>query len=203
MMAEGAPALILASGSSTRRALLERAGLRFAVEVPRVDKAALKESARAEGLSAGEAAVLLADAKAMRVARRHPDAVTLGADQILVCEGEWFDKPEGMEGARSHLRKLRGKRHELQTAVVAWRGEERLWHHLAAPRLTMRDFSDAVLEAHLELEGEAVLSSVGAYRFEGPGAHLFSRVEGEHAAILGLPLLPLLAWLRDFGVLLR
>ncbi|MBY0336197.1 MAG: Maf family protein [Acetobacteraceae bacterium] len=203
MMRDDAPPLILASGSATRRALLERAGLRFAVKVPRVDEAALKEGAQAEGLTAGEAAILLADAKAARIARRHPDAVVLGADQILVCEGRWFDKPEGMDGARAHLRALRGRAHDLATAVVAWRGEARLWHHLATPRLTMREVRDEALDALLALEGEAVLGSVGAYRYEGPGVHLFRAVQGEHAAILGLPLLPLLAWLRDFGVVLR
>lgn len=198
-----APPLILASQSAARRELLARAGLRFEALPARVDEAALKEGARAEGLSAEDAALLLADAKAARIAARRPEAVVLGCDQILVCEGAWFDKPDGMEGARDHLRRLRGKPHELVTAVVAWQANRRLWHHVAAPRLAMRGFSDAALEAILALEGEAILSSVGAYRFEGPGAQLFARAEGEHAAILGLPLLPLLGWLRDFGLLLR
>lgn len=197
------PPLILASQSAARRALLERAGLRFEALPARVDEAAIKESAQAESLSPQDAALALADAKAARVSAKRPEALVIGADQLLVCEGRWFDKPEGMEGARDHLRRLRGRSHDLVTAVVGWRGNRRLWHHLATPRMTMRDFSDAVLEAHLALEGEAALGSVGAYRFEGPGAHLFARAEGEHAAVLGLPLLPLLAWLRDFGVLRR
>ncbi len=197
------PPLVLASQSPARRDLLARAGLRFEALPARLDEAALKEGARAEGLTAEDTALVLADAKAARLSARRPEAVVLGADQILVCDGAWFDKPEGMAGAREHLRRLRGRPHELVTAVVAWQANRRLWHHVAVPRLAMRGFSDEALEAILALEGEAVLGSVGAYRFEGPGAQLFARAEGEHAAILGLPLLPLLGWLRDFGVLLR
>jgi septum formation protein len=197
------PPLILASQSAARRDLLEGAGLVFLAEAARVDEAALKEGAQAEGLTAADAALLLADAKAARIARRRPEALVLGADQLLVCEDVWFDKPDGMEGARERLRRLRGRTHELVTATVAWQGERRLWHHLTTPRMTMRDFSDAVLEAYLAAEGEALLGSVGAYRFEGPGVQLFAWAEGEQAAILGLPLLPLLGWLRDFGLLAR
>ena len=122
---------------------------------------------------------------------------------MLVCEGRWFDKPAGMDGAREHLRALRGRTHELVSAMVCWRGGARVWQHLARPRLTMRDFSDGFLDAYLEAEGEAVLASVGAYRLEGPGVQLFDRIEGEHSAILGLPLLPLLGFLRQHGLLAR
>jgi septum formation protein len=193
--------LILASGSAARRALLAGAGLDFDVVVSAVDEAAIKESAQAEGLPASEAAVLLADAKASRVARRHPDAVVIGADQLLVCEGAWFDKPDSVEGARGHLLRLRGRAHELVTAVVAWRNGERAWHHVATPRLAMRDFSEAFLDRYLAEEGAHVTQSVGAYRLEGPGIQLMREVRGEHTAILGLPLLPLLAYLRDSGVI--
>ena len=127
----------------------------------------------------------------------------IGADQLLVCEGRWFDKPPDMVAARAQLLALRGRPHELMTAMVCWRGGQRVWQHLARPRLTMRGFSDAFLDAYLALEGEAVLGSVGAYRLEGPGVQLFDAVEGEHSAILGLPLLPLLDFLRGHGVLLR
>ena len=199
----GDPPLVLASASSARRAVMEAAGLRFEALAAAVDEAAIKESARAEGLEAEDAAMLLAEAKAQRVARRHPEALVIGADQMLVCDGEWFDKPADLEGARSHLRALRGRPHELVSAMVCWRGGQRIWQHLARPRLTMRPFSDEFLDAYLAAEGEAVLSSVGAYRLEGLGAQLFSRIEGEHAAILGLPLLPLLDFLRGHGVLLR
>jgi septum formation protein len=197
------PPLVLASASAARRAVLAAAGLSFAAEAAAVDEAAIKESARAEGIPPGEAAAALAEAKARRVSRRAPNgALVIGADQILVCEGAWFDKPADAAAARAQLLALRNKAHELQTAVVCWRGGERVWGHVETPRLTMRAFSDAFLDAYLEAEGEAVLSSVGAYRLEGLGAHLFSAVRGEHAAVLGLPLLPLLGFLRGHGVLL-
>lgn len=193
--------LILASGSGARRALLAQAGLAFEVVVSAVDEAAIKESARAEGLPPAEAAVLLADAKAARVARRHPEAVVIGADQLLVCEGAWFDKPEDLSAARRHLERLRGRAHELVTAVVVWRTGERAWHHVATPRLVMRDFSDAFLERYLAEEAEHVTKSVGAYRLEGPGIQLMRDLRGEHTSVLGLPMLPLLAYLRDSGVI--
>ncbi|MBK1656763.1 Maf family protein [Paracraurococcus ruber] len=198
-----APPLVLATASTARQAVLRGAGLAFTAEAAAVDEAAIKESAQAEGIPVEDAAMLLAEAKAQRIARRHPEALVIGADQMLVCDGRWFDKPVGMDGARAHLRALRGRTHELVSALVCWRQGQRVWQHLARPRLTMRDFSDDFLEAYLAAEGEALLSSVGAYRLEGPGVQLFSRVEGEHAAILGLPLLPLLDFLRQHGVLLR
>lgn len=192
--------LILASQSLSRRALLEGAGLDFEAMPAAVDEGAIKESARAEGVSAADTAILLADAKAARIARRHPEATIIGADQLLVCEGEWFDKPADIAAARGHLTKLRNRAHELMTAVVVWRNGQRAWHHLATPRLAMRDFSDAFLDEYLAREGGFVTSSVGAYRLEGMGIQLMRDIRGEHTAILGLPLLPLLAYLRDAGV---
>jgi septum formation protein len=112
----------------------------------------------------------------------------------------WFDKPTDMDAARAQLLALRGKTHRLVTATVAWRGGERIWQDVTTPRLTMRNFSEAFLDAYLAAEGEVLLSSVGAYRLEAMGVHLFSRVEGEHSAILGLPLIPLLGFLRQHGV---
>lgn len=196
------PPLVLASASAARRALLEAAGLRFEAIAAAVDEASIKESARAEGIPAADAALMLAEAKARRVAQRRPEALVIGCDQILVLGDRWFDKPEGPAGARAHLRALRGHSHLLVTAVLLWRGGERIWQHVATPRLAMRPVSDAFLDAYLALEGERVTESVGAYRLEGPGVQLFDRVEGEHAAILGLPLLPLLGFLRQHGVLL-
>lgn len=193
--------LVLASQSASRRALLTASGLEFEALPAAVDEATIKESARAEGMAVAEAATLLADAKAARIARKHPEAVIIGADQILVCEGEWFDKPEDVEAARAHLRRLRNKPHELVTAVVVWREGERAWHHVARPKLVMRDFSDAFLDAYLAREGGFVTQSVGAYRLEGLGLQLMREIKGEHTAILGLPMLPLLAYLRDSGVI--
>ena len=196
------PRLVLASASASRRAVLRAAGLRFDVRTADVDETRLKHTARSEQADAATAAVRLADAKAASVAATEPDAVVIGADQILVCNGAWFDKPADLAAARTHLETLRGRAHVLATAVVCRHGGRRVWQHVAEPRLVMRRFSDGFLDAYLAMEGGHVLGSVGAYRLEGPGAHLFSHVEGEHTAILGLPLLPLLEFLRRSGVLL-
>lgn len=194
------PRLILASQSATRAALLTAAGLRFETRPAHIDEDEIKRSARAEGVSADETALLLAELKAHRVARTNPEALVIGADQLLVCEDRWFDKPATLADAAAQLRALRGRPHVLVTAVLCQRGEQRLWHHIARPRLTMRKFSDAFLADYLALEGANVTTSVGAYRLEGPGMHLFEAITGEHAAILGLPMLPLLGFLRQHGV---
>lgn len=195
------PPLVLASASAARRAVLEGAGLHFEALPAAVDEAAIKEAAQAEGIAAADAAIILAEAKAERIGRRHPEALVIGCDQLLVCEGRWFDKPPDLAAARAQLLALRGRRHELVTAVACHRHGSRIWQHVATPRLAMRDFSDAFLDAYLAMEGERVTTSVGAYRLEGPGVHLFASVQGEHAAILGIPLLPLLGFLRQHGVL--
>ncbi len=183
--------------------MLEAAGIAFTVQAAAVDEAAIKQSARAEAMGAADAAILLADMKAQRVARTRPDALVIGCDQLLVCGEDWFDKPGSVAEARRHLQALRGRDHRLVTAVVCHRDGHRIWHHLAQPRMTMRAMSDAFIDAYLAAEGAAVTATVGAYRLEGPGAQLFDAIAGEHAAILGLPLLPLLGFLRQHGVLLR
>lgn len=195
------PRLVLASASTARRAVLEAAGLRFEAMAAAVDEDAIKAAAQAEDIPPADAALMLADAKAERIARRDPEALVIGCDQLLVCEGRWFDKPADIAAAREHLLALRGRSHQLVTAIVCHRHGGRIWHHVAAPRLTMREVSDAFLDAYLATEGATVTQSVGAYRIEGPGVQLFSKVEGEHAAILGVPLIALLGFLRQHGVL--
>lgn len=195
------PPLILASGSTTRAALLRAAGLVFTTATPGVDEAAIKESAQAEGIPPADAALLLAEAKAGRISRRNPGALVIGADQLLVCEGAWFDKPPDMPAAAAQLARLSGRRHELVTAVLCHRGGARVWQHVATPRLTMRDLRPEVIADYVATEGEAVTASVGAYRVEGLGLRLFRQIEGDHSAILGLPMLPLLGFLRQHGVL--
>lgn len=199
MMQRDAPPLVLASQSAARAMLLRGAGLRFEARPARVDEDSIKRAMRAEGATAADTALALAGFKAQRI--RDPAALVIGADQLLVCGDAWFDKPDGMDGARDHLQRLRGREHCLVTAVVCHRGGAEVWRHVATPRLQMRGFSDAFLDDYLAAEGDAVLRSVGAYRLEGLGVHLFDRVEGEHSAILGLPLLPLLGFLRQHGVL--
>ncbi len=200
MLQAAAPALVLASGSAARALVLGAAGLRFRQVSPDLDEAAIKREARAAGLGAAETALRLARAKAGAVAA--DGALVLGADQILVCDGDWFDKPASRAAARAHLLRLRGRRHRLVTAAVALRDGAVLWEHVAEPVLGMRDFSPDFLDAYLAMEGDAVLGSVGAYRLEGAGIQLFDFVEGDIASILGLPLLPLLAFLRASGMLL-
>jgi septum formation protein len=192
--------LILASGSAIRAELLRRAGVGFTIEAAAVDEAEIKSSFRAERRPAVECAVALAEAKAARVSRRHAGALVIGADQILVCDGIWYDKPSDRAAARDQLAALRGKRHELVSALCVLRDGERLWHVVERPALTMRRFSDSFLEEYLDAAGDAVLASVGAYQVEGRGVQLFERIEGDFFAILGLPLLPLLAFLRGHGV---
>jgi septum formation protein len=196
-----APRLVLASASASRAALLERAGVRFTARPARIDEAAIKRGGQIEGASPEEVAVVLAELKARRIARADPDALVIGCDQLLVCESRWFDKPADLAEARAHLLALRGRTHTLVTAVLCQRGEQRLWHNVARPKLTMRGFGDRFLDAYLAAEGEALLATVGAYRLEGLGVHLFDAVDGDQSAILGLPLLPLLGFLRQHGVL--
>lgn len=149
-----------------------------------------------QGVAVEDVALALADSKARAVAARRPGALVIGADQILECEGRWFDKPSTVAEAARHLRALRGRTHRLICAVVVVRDGERLWRHVAEARLTMRRFSDRFLDDYLASGGPAVLESVGAYRLEGLGAQLFETIEGDYFTILGLPLLPLLDFLR-------
>ncbi len=198
MIQTPAPPLVLASQSTARAALLTAAGLRFEARPARVDEMAVKQACRAEGADAAETALTLAAMKARRI--RDADALVIGADQLLVCGEAWFDKPADLDGARAQLQALRGQTHRLVTAMVCLRGGQEVWRHVAEPRLRMRGFSDRFLEDYLAAEGDVILACVGAYRLEGLGVHLFDDVQGEHAAILGLPLLPLLGFLRQHGV---
>ena len=191
------PALVLASQSAARGAVLRAAGLAFEQRPARIDETAIKASM--QGAGADECALMLAGLKAGRISA--PGALVIGADQLLVCEDSWFDKPSDMAAARAQLLALRSRTHTLVTAVVCHRDGAEAWRHVARPTLRMRPFSEAFLDAYLAAEGEAVLSSVGAYRIEAMGIQLFDRVDGEHAAILGLPLLALLGFLRQHGAL--
>lgn len=194
--------LILASGSAARRRMLEAAGLAFSVERPRVDEEAAKGSFRSEGMPARDQADALAELKALSVSGLR-EGFVIGADQMLSLEGEVFDKPRNVDEARAHLLRLRGCTHELITAAVVAREGTVIWRHIDTPRLTMRSFSDAFLDDYLARAGGDVLSSVGAYKLEGLGAQLFERVEGDYFSVLGLPLLPLLSFLREHGIAQR
>jgi septum formation protein len=195
--------LILASASSARGRVLAAAGLDFRVEAAAIDEAAVKRACKEKGAGVVDCALALAEAKARRISERHPPALVIGADQILVCDGVWFDKPAGMAEARTQLRTLRGRRHELVTAACVVAAGERIWHGVSRPLLAMRAFSEEYLDAYLAAEGPAILELVGAYRVEGRGVQLFTAIDGDYFAVLGLPLLPLLAFLRERGALPR
>jgi len=192
---------ILASGSASRRQILEAAGVPFRVVTPDVDESAEKVRLAARGAAAREVAMTLARLKAGAVACRHLENFVLGCDQVLVCDGRLLDKVANVAAARQVLTALRGREHELLTACVLMRGEEILWQTLASARLWMRMFSDAFLDRYVVDEGEHILSAVGCYHVEGRGVQLFAKIEGDHFAIRGLPLLPLLDALRREGVI--
>lgn len=194
--------IILASASRARRAMLESAGVSLTVDVAAVDEDAMKQAMRVETNSPGRVAETLAELKAVRVSARHPGALVIGADQMLDQDGLWFDKPKTTEEARAQLMSLRHRTHRLTSAVVAVRDGRRVWYHTDQALLTMRNFSDSFLDHYLETVGDAVRSSVGAYQLEGLGAQLFLSAEGDFFTILGLPLLPLLDFLRENGELM-
>ena len=193
--------LILASSSSARRAILERAGVSFSVDPSGLDEDALKEKLALRSVE--EVALALAEAKALRVAARHPGALVLGADQMLDLDGRRLDKPADKAAAAGQLRLLRGRAHRLVNGLVLARGGHTVWRHEESATLWMRDCSDAFLERYLAQAGPDVLESVGAYRLEGQGAQLFERIEGDFFAVLGLPLMALLGALRREGFLER
>lgn len=191
----GKDPLILASQSRARQTLLANAGIDFEAIPADVDERALQKTS---GLSApGEIVTLLARAKAFAVSQQKAGRLVVGADQTLALGMRLFSKPSGRAQAAEQLRALAGHSHELHSAVAVARDGKILFDNVAVARMAMRQLSEAEIEAYLDQAGETVTSSVGAYQLEGLGIHLFERIEGDHFTILGLPLLPLLAFLRS------
>jgi septum formation protein len=193
--------VVLASKSPTRQAVLRSAGVPFEAVGSGVDEDVAKAGYLKESLGPREVAERLALAKATAVSVARPDAIVIGADQTLDLGGALFDKVDTLEKGRTRLRQLRGRSHWLHSAIVAAQDGAPVWRHVESPRLSMRDVSDAFIDAYLAKHGEALLSSVGIYQLENDGVQFFDAIEGDYFAILGLPLTPLLNLLRDKGAL--
>lgn len=193
-------AVILASGSESRRKLLANAGIEAISIKPRVDEDAAKLAFRAEKMRVSDQAMQLAEMKAVKVSQNH-EGLVIGGDQMLNLDGEAMDKPRDIADAANHLRRFSGKVHTLETAIVIAEGGKPVWRHLVAPKLTVRPLSEDFIASYLDRAGPDILKTVGAYMLEDVGAQLFSRIEGDYFSILGLPLLPLLDYLRTRGVI--
>ena len=189
--------LILASTSATRKTLLEGAGLHFATHPARIDERVVEAGAKLSGPDSPAIAKTLALAKAMAVSAEYPEAVVIGADQVLALGQTLFHKPATLADAAAQLDTLAGRTHALHAGLALVRNGKELWSGVETAELTMRAFTPAERDEVLELEGQAVLASVGGYRLEGPSIRLFERIKGDYFTILGLPLLPLLAALRQ------
>jgi septum formation protein len=191
--------LMLASKSASRRAVLESAGIPIDIEPADVDEREIEARAGFDG--PGQVAALLAREKAKAVSAKHPQRMVLGADQTLALGKRRFSKAPNRAAAREQLAALRGGVHTLHSALAVTRGGAVLFETVDAAHLTMRKFSDAFLDSYLDAVGDKALASVGGYQLEGMGIQLFERVDGDHFTVLGLPLLPLLGWLRQAGLL--
>jgi len=195
--------IILGSSSPSRALVLKNAGVTFRIDPPGIDEGALTRTLKEKGHSPAAIGLALAVEKARTVSLRHRNkgCLVIGADQILMCEGRMFEKPADRAAAKRQLKALRGKTHTLFASVALCREGKRLHVIKDWAQLTMRKFSDAFLERYLDRVGTKALGSVGAYQLEGEGAQLFEKIEGDFFTILGVPLIPLLAYLRGAGSL--
>jgi len=194
--------LVLASASTIRSQMLSGAGVPHLVDPVPVDEDAVKAALLAEAAPPRDIADALAEIKALRAAQKHPDALVLGCDQVLVLDKQLLSKAANLDEARDHLRLLRGKAHELMSAAVIFEDGRPVWRHIGRAQLIMRPFSDAFIDAYVARNGDDLLATVGAYKLEGDGANLFTRVQGDYFSVLGLPLLEVLEFLRSREVIL-
>jgi septum formation protein len=201
--APSAKDIVLASGSRARREMLAAAGVPFTVRTADVDEPAIRARMYEidPGVDPKKVAAVLAAAKAEDVGAKQPGALVIGADQVLALGEELLSKAPSIDAARGALQKLRGKTHELHSAVAFTENGKVTWAYVATARLTMRDFSDAFLDDYLNRAGDRVSQTVGAYELEGLGVQLFDRIEGDYFTILGMPLLPVLGELRARGMI--
>ncbi|NVD40713.1 Maf-like protein [Ensifer sp. HO-A22] len=195
------PSLVLASASPFRRALLENAGLVFAARAAEIDERALEKPLEEAGSAPEEVAMRLAEAKARDVAGHFPGALVIGSDQTMSLGQRVYHKPKDMAEAGQHLLSLSGKTHRLNSAVVLIRDDAVLWRHVSSAQMSVRALTPEFVDRHLQRVGIKALSSVGAYQLEGEGIQLFEKIDGDYFTILGLPMLPLLAKLRELGTI--
>ena len=192
-------ALILASASKSRSQMLLNAGVKFSVLAPHVDESTIKSEFSSK--TAETIAIKLAASKALKISELHPQAFVIGADQMLDCDGNFFDKPKNCKNAVSHLMAMRGKKHRLTAAVCVVQNGEILWDFTDSVQLTMRNLTDEFIQKYVDDVGADILDTVGAYQLEGLGAQLFTKIEGDYFTVLGLPLLPLLEFLRKKSII--
>lgn len=191
--------IILASTSAIRRELLRNAGVVFEADSPRLDEDSVKAALLAEGASPRDVADALAEGKAMKLSGKRPEAVVIGADQVLDFKGTLVSKPATPEEARAQLQMLRGKRHALLSAVVLCHEAKPIWRFVGQVRLYMRDVSDRYIDGYLERNWDSIRHSVGGYKLEEEGVRLFSRIDGDYFTVLGLPLVEVLSYLSSSG----
>ena len=192
--------LILASSSMTRRKMLDDAGLTYKAVSAGVDEESLKDAARAEGLSSRDAATMLAEMKAVKISNQYPGAYVIGSDQLLDLNGEWLSKPEHKDEANQHLTKLSGQTHDLVTAAVIYRDGERIWQEVSIPKISIRQLSVEDRDHYIAAMGEKITYTPGVYMMEDLGAQIISKIDGCPYAVLGLPLLEMLSFLRGHGL---
>ncbi len=192
--------IILASSSKSRQALLKNAKIDFLVKRPFVDEESIKESALAGKTTLQECAVLLAEIKGYQIALSNTEAFVIASDQILESKGIGFSKPKSLKKAKEQLRKLQGNTHVLHTSVVVFSGGKRIWHHLSSPTVTLRSLTDIEIDDYLKEIGNKALKTPGCYQIENQGCHIISSFDGSFYDILGIPLLPLLEFLRLHGL---
>ncbi|NJM82079.1 MAG: septum formation protein Maf [Tabrizicola sp.] len=194
-------ALLLASSSVIRLQLLRSAGLEVAARPALIDEEAIRIALDAEGATPRDIADTLAEMKARKIAERMPEDTVIGCDQVLCLGKQVFAKPETPDDARAQLTQLRGRTHQLLSAIVVYQDAQPVWRHIGTASLAMRPFSDGYLGAYVDRNWDSIRHSVGAYKLEEEGVRLFSAVDGDYFTILGLPLLPLLAWLGTRGMI--
>ncbi|MBW8309624.1 MAG: Maf family protein [Candidatus Paracaedibacteraceae bacterium] len=196
------PSLILASQSFSRAQILEKAGISFQAKPSQVNEGEIKCQARERGWSIQETALVLARAKARAVTQFYPQDYIIGADQMMQCEGRWFDKAVSLHEATEQLQFMQAKTHILPSACVIFHGGQEIWSTVVTPELVVRPLSSDFIETYVRCLGDEILRSVGCYQVEGLGAQLFEEIKGDIFTIMGLPLLPLMAELRRLGILM-